>query len=278
MVGTVLRRIAIPIVSAGALVASLLVAGPAAAHPRPPHTVFVAGDSTAALWPASTRPKAGWGQALPVFLDRRRLRVTDLALSGASSKSFVEAGLLDQILAAIRPGDYLIISFGHNDEKTDDRHTDPYTTFQQYLSLYIDGARAHRATPVLVTPVERRRFDAAGHATASHGDYPQAMIDLGAARGVPVVDLTTASRQLWDQLGVEGTKACFLWQSPGENPNFPDGVEDNTHFQAHGAIEVARLVVRGLLDRHVLPRRAVEGLNRAVPDDALIWLPDAAAA
>ena len=278
MVGTTLRRVMVPIVAAGALVASLLVvAGPAAAHP-PPRTVFVAGDSTAAIWPASTHPKAGWGQALPVFLDRRQLRVTDLALSGASSKSFVEAGLLDQILAAIHPGDYLIISFGHNDEKTDDRHTDPYTTFQQYLSLYIDGARQHGATPVLVTPVERRRFDAAGHATASHGDYPQAMIDLGLARRVPVVDLTTASRQLWDQLGVEGTKTCFLWQAPGENPNFPDGVSDNTHFQAHGAIEVARLVVRGLLDRHVLSRRAVEDLNRAVPDDALSWPPDAAAA
>jgi lysophospholipase L1-like esterase len=274
MVRTGLRRMLVPIL---ALIASLLIAAPAKAHGGPPgHTVFVAGDSTAALWPASTHPKAGWGQALPAFLNQRRLRVNDLALSGASSKSFVEAGLLDQILAAIRPGDYLLISFGHNDEKTDDRHTDPATTFPQYLNLYIDGARAHGATPVLVTPVERRRFDTTGHATGSHGAYPQAMIDLGATRRVPVIDLTAASMALWDRLGVEGTKDCFLWLTPGEYPTWPDGVEDNTHFQAHGAIEVARLVTEGLLDHHILPRRAVHDLRRPVADTALTWLPDAA--
>ena len=159
---------------AATAVVPLALATPAGAGgpPRPPHriTVFVAGDSTAATWPANTIPKAGWGQALPVFLDEHRAKVDNKALSGASSKSFVEVGLLDAILAAIRPGDYLLISFGHNDEKTDDRHTDPYTTFHQYLNLYIDGARAHGAHPVLVTPVERRRFNAEGHATPSHGE------------------------------------------------------------------------------------------------------------
>ncbi len=255
------------VVSAALLAPVALLAEP----PRDLITVFVAGDSTAATWPASVRPKAGWGQALPVFLNSHRVRVENLALSGASSKSFVEAGLLDRILAGIGRGDYLLISFGHNDEKTDDRHTDPYTTFQQYLSMYIDGARAHHARPVLVTPVERRRFDAQGHAAASHGDYPAAMIALGASAGVPVVDLTTLSRQLWDSAGVEGTKDYFLWQDPGENPNFPDGVQDNTHFQAHGAIEVARLVVDSLVEQCVLPHREVVGLRRPVPDDALVW-------
>jgi lysophospholipase L1-like esterase len=260
----------------------LLSAAPAAAGPggsaadgsaahRRLTTVFVAGDSTAATWPASVAPKAGWGQALPAFLDPRRMRVDNLALSGASSKSFVEAGLLDQILANIRPGDYLVISFGHNDEKTDDRHTDPFTTFQQYLSLYIAGARRHHAQPVLVTPVERRRFDAAGNATPSHGDYPQAMRELGGTAHVPVVDLTTSSMKLWNSAGVEGTKDFFLWLGPGESPNFPDGVVDNTHFQAHGAIEVARLVVQALVNQRILPRRAAVNLHRPVPDTALVW-------
>jgi lysophospholipase L1-like esterase len=234
-------------------------------------TVFVAGDSTAAVWPADTKPKAGWGQALAPFLDSRRVRVDDEALSGASSKSFIEVGLLDRILAAIRPGDHLLISFGHNDEKTDSRHTDPYTTFQGYLTEYIDGARAHRAHPVLATPVERRRFDADGHAVASHGDYPAAMRALGVAKGVPVVDLTTLSMRLWDRLGPEGTKSYFLWQDPGANPNFPDGVQDNTHFQAHGAIELARIVVRAMVDQCVLPRHLTVRLDRPVPDDALVW-------
>jgi lysophospholipase L1-like esterase len=253
----------------------LLSAGPVAASPadqrhhRP--TVFVAGDSTAATWPADVAPKAGWGQALGAFLDPHRFRVDNRALSGASSKSFIDVGLLDGILADIRPNDYLLISFGHNDEKTDDRHTDPYTTYQQYLSMYIDGARRHQAQPVLVTPVERRRFDADGHATPSHGEYPAAMLALAAASRVPAVDLTRLSLELWDRVGVEGTKDYFLWQDPGENPNFPDGVADNTHFQAHGAIELARIVIRQLVAGHLLPRRAAVRLHQPVPDDALEW-------
>jgi lysophospholipase L1-like esterase len=256
---------------AAATLAGTAIAGPAMAADKHTTTVFVAGDSTAATWPADVKPKAGWGQALPAFLDQRRVRVRNLALSGASSKSFVEAGLLDQILGEIRPGDYLIISFGHNDEKTDDRHTDPYTTFQQYLSMYIDGARAHRAQPVLVTPVERRRFDADGHAKASHGEYPAAMLDLAGKAHVPSVDLTSLSMALWDSAGVEGTKNSFLFQAPGANPNFPDGVEDNTHFQAHGAIEVARLVAKSLARQRILPIWDFTRLDAPVPDEALVW-------
>lgn len=250
---------------------ALGAAEPAAATHRGPSTVFVAGDSTAATWPASTAPKAGWGQALPVFLDPRRARVENLALSGASSKSFIEVGLLDRIESGIGPGDYLLISFGHNDEKTDDRGTDPATTFPEYLMRYIDVAREHGAHPVLVTPVERRRFDAEGHAYRSHGAYPQAMIDLGEREQVPVVDLSTASLDLWESLGVEGTKADFLWLDPGVVATWPDGVQDNTHFQAHGAIEVARLVTQGLLHERALDPRLVRGLHRPVPDDALVW-------
>ena len=119
---------------------------------------------------------------------------------------------------------------------------------------------------MLATPVERRRFDADGHAYASHGDYPQAMISLGRATRVPVVDLTADSMRLWDQLGVEGTKKAFLWQAPGENPNFPDGVSDNTHFQAHGAIEVARLVVSNPAGNLVEVGRAPESFAGFSPE------------
>jgi hypothetical protein len=124
---------------------------------------------------------------------------------------------------------------------------------------------------VLVTPVERRRFDAAGTATRSHGDYPTAMIQLGAAARVPVIDLTTSSLRLWDSLGVDGTKGYFLWLDPAESPNYPDGLQDNTHFKAHGAIEVARLVARGLAARHLLPRHSLVHLFDPVPDTVLSW-------
>jgi lysophospholipase L1-like esterase len=256
-----------------ALVASAAPAQAAGSAPtsRTRFTVYVAGDSTASIYDSTLAPRTGWGQALPVFAGPG-VRVEDAALSGASSKSFADLGLLDDILATIRRGDYLLISFGHNDEKADEpRHTDPWTTYQEYLRRYIDGARRHGAHPILVTPVERRRFDADGHALFSHGEYPEAMRRLGVAEHVPVVDLTSSSRALWESLGPDGTTGVFLWLDPLENPNYPDGVQDNTHFQAHGAIEVARLIAGDLHRRHLLPPGSLVGLRRSVPDTAVVW-------
>ncbi|GIE35735.1 hypothetical protein Ait01nite_087800 [Actinoplanes italicus] len=253
--------------AAGAAV--LAVPSPAHAARRRP-TVFVAGDSTAATYAVADHPRAGWGQALHVFLDRR-VRVVNEALSGASSKSFADLGRLDRILAAIRPGDVLLVSFGHNDEKTTDpaRGTLPWTTFQDYLRLYLDGARAARATPVLVTPVERRRFTADGVPYLSHGEYPASMRALAAETRTPLIDLEALSFDLWGRLGPEATKDHFLWLDAGESPNYPDGVQDNTHFQAHGAIEVARLVVAA---GHCLPGRDHRALRRTdLPDTLLTW-------
>jgi lysophospholipase L1-like esterase len=233
-------------------------------------TVFVAGDSTAATYAGYEAPRAGWGQALGEFL-AKDVEVVNQAWSGASSKSFVEAGLLDELLEGIEPGDYLLVSFGHNDSKTDERGTDPYTTYQDYLELYIDGARERGAHPVLVTPVERRRFDAAGAVRTSHGQYPDAMRQLAEREDVPLVDLTALSLQRWAALGPVGTTEEFLHLAPGEHPNYPAGVVDNTHFQARGAIELARLVVRDLKDQRVLQPQDTRALCDQVPDSALEW-------
>ena len=253
-------------------VAASAVAAPAtAARPRR-HTVFVAGDSTAATYATVDIPRAGWGQALPVFL-RPEIDVVNGALSGASSKSFVDLGRLDLIRAAIRPGDTLLISFGHNDEKAEDpaRYTAPWTTFQDYLRLYLDAARAARAQPILVTPVERRRFTADGVPYLSHGEYPDAMRALATSTGTPLIDLTALSFSLWTELGPEPTKDYFLWLAAGESPNYPAGVSDNTHFQSHGAIEVARLVAEAGCTIPGRDRRALN--NPSIPDDVLSWPP-----
>jgi lysophospholipase L1-like esterase len=240
-------------------------------RPGPRHRrIFVAGDSTAATYATADVPRAGWGQALPVFL-RPGAGVVNAALSGASSKSFADLGRLDQILAAIRPGDVLLVSFGHNDEKVEDpaRGTEPWTTFQTYLRRYLDGARSKGALPVLVTPVERRRFTADGVAYLSHGEYPASMRALAAHTHTPLIDLTASSFALWGQLGPEATKSYFLWSDPGMSPNYPDGVADNTHFQARGAIEVARLVASA---GWMLPGRDGRALrDPAIPDDVLVW-------
>ena len=229
------RRTLLRAVAAGCLGA---LAAPAeavqAADGREPRTIYVVGDSTAMSYAVTEVPRAGWGQALPLFLTHKTVVVNE-AVSASSSKSFSAAGRLNRILAVLRPRDVLLISFGHGDQSENpSRHTDPWTTFQDYLQLYIDGARATRAVPVLVTPVERRRFTTDGVPYLSHGEYPDAVRALAAATRTPLIDLSALSFALWSSLGPEVTKDYFLWL---------DGKEDDTHLQARGAIEVARLVV-----------------------------------
>jgi len=237
----------------------------------PQRTIYVVGDSTAASYAVTEIPRAGWGQALPLFLDPGTTVVND-AVSASSSKSFADVGRLDRTLAAVRPGDVLLISFGHADESENPtRHTEPWTTFQEYLFRYVEGARAARALAVLVTPVERRRFTDDGVACPSHGEYPDAMREVAAATRTPLIDLTALSLALWDSLGPEVTKDYFLWLDAGESPKFPSGVSDDTHFQTRGAIELARLVVWA---GRMLPGRDRRAL--AEPDvalDRLVWLP-----
>ncbi|MET7736713.1 rhamnogalacturonan acetylesterase [Streptomyces sp. NPDC005402] len=258
---------------AAAILAIALPGGAAArASAATPVHVYVAGDSTASTYVSSLAPRAGWGQALPVFLTADA-SVVNMAKSGASSKSFIDLGLLDRILAVIKRGDYLLISFGHNDEKIDDpsRYTEPSTTYKQYLSRYIDKSRAKGAIPVLVTSVERRHFDGAGRIWPSHAAYPAAMRELAAAKGVSLVDLTASSTALWNRVGVEGTKKYFMILKAGQYPNYPDGSQDNTHFQAFGAIEVTRLVATALHNQGVLPSADFRRLTDNIPTSSIVW-------
>ncbi len=218
-----------------------------------PTTIYLAGDSTVESYPEQRRPLAGWGQALPDFLGFTA-SVANLGRSGRSSKSFVAEGLLDQILGRIGTGDYLLIQFGHNDAKDDDRHTEAYGSFQEFLSLYVDGARSRGATPILITPMQRRTFDAYGRIVPGHGDYPQAMRQLAEKKDVPLIDLAKVSIPLYEQWGVEGSKKYFLWVSPGTSPAYPDGICDDTHFQTRGAVEFARIIAEQLRTRELLPR------------------------
>ncbi|WP_234046444.1 rhamnogalacturonan acetylesterase [Streptomyces adelaidensis] len=250
----------------------LLSHGTTNAYAASPVRVYVAGDSTASTYTTGQAPRTGWGQALPVFFNSNAV-VVNVAKSGASSKSFIDLGRLDHILGLITAGDYLLISFGHNDEKVDDptRYTIPATTYKSYLSQYIDKARAKGANPVLITPVERRRFNSVGVITPSHGEYPAAMTELATAKGVPLIDLTASSTRLWNAQGVEGTKNYFMTLPAGTYPNYPDGIADNTHFQAYGAIQVARLVARSLNSQAVIPAADFQKLDDKIPTSAIVW-------
>nr|WP_274655194.1 rhamnogalacturonan acetylesterase [Paenibacillus humicola] len=192
-------------------------------------------------YPPEQAPMAGWGQMLGRLITGGAA-VRNEARCGRSSKSFIREGHFTRITASIGKGDYLFIQFGHNDEKPGG--TEPFTTFQAHLRQYVDAARQSEAEPVLFTPVERRRFDGSGKLAPTHGHYPAAVRELAAAMQVPLIDLTAATGELYRELGPEASKRLFVWLKPGEHANYPDGAEDNTHFNETGAVEVARLAVR----------------------------------
>ena len=201
--------------------------------------IWIIGDSTVE---DNKPPFRGWGWALPRFL-RDGVTVRNCALSGRSTKSFRDEGLFRPVEEGIGPGDLLLIQFGHNDEKDDEeRHTDPDTTYPENLWRYCETALSRGAQPVLLTPVSRRFFVGGGSLLYTHGEYPAAVRRLAAEKGIPLCDLKKDSRELYLRLGEEKTAELFVRLKPGENPDFPDGHDDKTHFNAYGAEKIAELV------------------------------------
>ena len=204
--------------------------------------VWIIGDSTVE---DNQPPFRGWGWALPRYV-REGVAVKNYALSGRSSRSFWEEGLFEPVREGMAAGDMLLIQFGHNDEKDDERHTDPDTTFPEELWRYCESALSRGAQPVLITPVCRRFFGGDGSLFYTHGEYPRAIRLLAAEKQIPLCDLKADSRELYKSLGEEKTAELFVRLAPGENPDFPEGHDDRSHFNAHGAQVIAGLVANEL--------------------------------
>lgn len=206
-------------------------------------TLYVIGDSTACDYTPKEAPRAGWGQVIGTFLSDD-ITVSNHASSGRSTKSFIDEQRFVPVAQNIEAGDYLLIQFGHNDEKDDPlRHTDPFTSFTDNLTLFVNTALNKGAHPILITPVSRRHFDDNGELLWTHGEYPKAVKSLAQQLNIPCIDLELLSRELFIKEGVEGTKKTLLWLEPGESDNYTEGVQDNTHFQETGAKKIARLIV-----------------------------------
>ncbi|WP_240644109.1 fibronectin type III domain-containing protein [Antribacter gilvus] len=225
--------------------AALTVAQKSARTPGAQPTVWVTGDSTVQTYTADYVPQAGWGQMIERFL-ADDVTVENKAIGGRSSKNFISQGRLDEVLRQIRPGDYLFVQFGHNDNSygVDDRYAAP-ADYRNYLRTYVDGAVQRGATPVLVTPVSRRSFNAeTGQFNVSFPEYVQQASELAAEIGTPLVDLSASSRAYLDEIGPEAAKSVFLHVPAGVYANRPSGTVDDTHFQEYGAIQLARLVAQ----------------------------------
>lgn len=232
-----------------AAVVGVLLAAAVGGEQKP--RLFLVGDSTMADKPTIGNPERGWGQVLPVFF-MPEIRIENHARNGRSTKSFLDEGRWDVVLDRLRPGDYVMIQFGHNDAKQDDptRYAAPRGAFKENLVRFVRDARARHAHPILLTPVCRRRFNRSGSFYDVHGEYPEVVRDVGRDESVPVIDLHRKSYHLFSRLGEEQSKHLFLWVSPGRFSALPEGKQDNTHFSSRGATAVAGLVVEGLREMH----------------------------
>ena len=207
-------------------------------------TVHLMGDSTMA---EKDLPKAGlergWGMMLQNFLNPEEVKVINYAQNGRSTKSFIDLGLWDKVYAAIQPGDYVFIQFGHNDAKADDpaRYAAAWGAYQDNLRLFIDGVREKGGTPVLLTPVARRWFKEGGLDRNCHTDYPAAMKAVASEKNVTLLDVTTPTLDWIEELGDEASKAYFMI-STGKN--------DNTHLVPAGARKVTEIVC-GLIKEQI---------------------------
>lgn len=249
-------------------------------------TIFIIGDSTAAKKDLSTgSPERGWGMALQCYFDSAYIRVDNHAVNGRSSKSFIDEGRWDKVLSAMKPGDYVIIQFGHNDEKPAvERHTDPGSTFDYNLAKFVRETRERGGIPILMNPVVRRNFAqkplkndddeklrnttfADGSKLVegdslidTHGLYKVAPRDVARRMNCHFIDANQITHDLEQSLGVEGSKKLHMWYKPGEEPSLPQGRQDNTHYNIYGAQVVAKLLAEALIEEiPVLSKYYVDG-------------------
>jgi lysophospholipase L1-like esterase len=205
--------------------------------------IFMAGDSTMAIKEIKAYPETGWGMPFVYFFDST-VTVDNRAKNGRSTRTFISEGLWQKLIDDVHEDDYVFIQFGHNDEVKE--KTDRYTSPEDYkanLIRFIIETRNKKANPVLLTPVTRRQFDSTGHIKETHLIYSNLVREVAKQQKVPLIDMDEKSKALLQQFGAENSKWLFMQLQPGEHPNYPDGRNDNTHFNELGARLMAQLVL-----------------------------------
>jgi len=205
-------------------------------------TVYLAGDSTMANKEIKAYPETGWGMPFVAFFDST-VTVDNRAKNGRSTKTFLTEGLWQSITNNLHQGDYVLIQFGHNDEvPTKVSYINP-EGYMANLIRFVKETRGKGGYPVLITPVARRKFNAAGVIEDTHTEYAALVRKVAAEQKVPLIDLDKESQALLQKLGSEDSKLLYNHLLPGENLNYPDGKIDDTHFSELGARKMAEIVL-----------------------------------
>ena len=209
-------------------------------------SIWMCGDSTMSIKEKKAWPETGWGMSFVHFWDSS-VTVVNRAKNGRSTKTFISENLWQGVISSVKEGDYVFIQFGHNDEAKD--KVERYTTPEEYktnIKKFIAETRIKKGIPVLFTPVSRRRFNAEGNVIETHQEYSALVRKLAVTENVQMIDLDKKTMELYQQFGKENSRWLFLQLKPGEHPNYPDGRDDNTHFNELGARLVAQMALEEL--------------------------------
>ena len=234
----------------------ILLAIQAAAFAKDPITVYLAGDSTCAAKLPEKRPETGWGEMLQQYFDPANVRIENHAQNGRSTKTFISEGRWQAIVDKLKAGDWVFVQFGHNDSAKEkgERYTPP-EDYKKNLVRFINDVWGKKANIVLLTPVVRRRFNKDGAFYDTHGEYPEIVRTVSKEYNVPLIDMHRKSEAVLKAYGAEPSRSLFLQLKPGENANYPNGVDDNTHFNPKGAEEMAKLAVEGIRENKLKLRK-----------------------
>lgn len=207
-------------------------------------SVFLAGNST--VVDGAAEPFSAWGQMFPYFFQSGKVAIVNLAESGETLSGFIAARRFDKLLSMMKPGDYAFVEFGHNDQKQKGEGVGAFTTYKKNLEFFINQVKNKGGIPVLVTSVQRRRFDDNGKIIETLGDYPDAVRQTAKEHNVALIDLNAMSKTLFESMGVDGSLLAFAHFPAGIFPGRKDAIADNTHFRPYGAYEVSKLIVTGV--------------------------------
>ncbi|MGY5356172.1 rhamnogalacturonan acetylesterase [Wenyingzhuangia sp. IMCC45467] len=206
-------------------------------------TMFLAGDST--VTDQNNEPWASWGQFITNYFTSD-VTVSNYAASGLALVSFEYGNRLEKILEVIKPGDYLFVEFGHNDEKRKGKEHGAWGSYSDLLREFVTRAKEKGGIPVLVTPTQRRHFNDDGTLEETHGDFPAAMRKVAKELDVYLIDVTKMTTKAYEAWGVEYSKNALVHYPANTFPNQTKALSDNTHFNSFGANEIALCVLKGI--------------------------------